>query len=89
MSSSDLTRDIEQWAEGMAIEAGALVPCERHMHVRLLRGGEDAEDRAYAFAQAAVRDGKVSFPQRLVPPAVKAALEQGVVSCDHCASDRS
>lgn len=89
MSSNDLTRDMDQWAEEMAMRAGALVPCDRHMHVLLRRGGEEAENRAYAFAQADVRDGVVSFPQPLVSPAVKAALEQGLVSCDACASDRS
>ncbi|GGJ36240.1 hypothetical protein GCM10011393_03320 [Sphingopyxis bauzanensis] len=89
MSSNDLTRDVEQWAEEVANRAKALVPCDRHMHVLLRRGGEEAERRAYAFAQTDVGDGVVSFPQSLVSPAVKSALEQGVVSCDPCASDRS
>lgn len=88
MSSDEFDREIEQWAQEVVLQSRALVPCDFHMHVLLRRGGEDAEDRAYAIAQAAVRDRLVSYQQKKALDAVKCALELGVASCGHCESGR-
>jgi len=76
--------ELQEMAQRVAIEAGAVAPCSFHENVLIDQGDPDAVKHAYALATAMLNAGEMACDRSDLMDAVSDIITRSAYGCPRC-----
>lgn len=80
----DRAEGLFQTAQGIAVEAGAIIECEHHPGTYLSCDNAEANNKAYAFGTNKIKTGKLDLKRQELMDAIKSAIDDAGDECYSC-----